>query len=106
MTITQLSKQSGVSIGFLSQLIVGKCNPSLKTMVAIARGLDVPLVSLLEETDLDKNVIESLTKNQNFKSLPEGYERATVVLPKFQAFIANQWHQKAQQKIKQITKET
>lgn len=42
MTKQELSKRSGVSISFLSDLTTGKANPSLKVMESLATALASP----------------------------------------------------------------
>jgi mannose-6-phosphate isomerase-like protein (cupin superfamily)/DNA-binding Xre family transcriptional regulator len=51
MTLAQLSAVSEVSVGLLSRLENGNGNPSLGTLAAIARALEVDLHDLLEGRD-------------------------------------------------------
>ncbi len=101
MTKQELGKRSGVSVSFLSDLTTGKGNPSLKTMEAIATALDVALPLLLEATDMDSKTLEELAGHPILKSLPEGYDRITAVLPEHKAFIVKKWAEDAQRKIKE-----
>lgn len=91
MTKFELSERSGVSISFLSDLTNGKANPSLKVMESIATALDVPLPLLLESTDLDEATLKQLAQGKVPKSLPEGFERVSVILPEHRAFIVKKW---------------
>jgi len=100
MTKQELSKRSGVSISFLSDLTTGKANPSLKVMESLATALDVALPLLLESTDMDSKTLEELAGHPARKSLPEGYERVTVVLPEHKAFIVKKWAEETRKKIK------
>ena len=92
MTKQDLAEKAGISISFLSDLTNGKANPSLKIMQSIAEALDTPLPLLLEATDLTPEDLAALREGTNAKrSLPPGYERVSVVLPEFQAFLVKQW---------------
>jgi transcriptional regulator with XRE-family HTH domain len=101
MTKQELSKRSGVSISFLSDLTTGKANPSLKIMESLATALGVALPQLLESTDMDSKTLEELAGHPAIKSLPEGYERVTAVLPDHKAFIVKKWSEDAKKKIKE-----
>jgi transcriptional regulator with XRE-family HTH domain len=99
ITREQLSKMSGVSMGFISDLTNGKGNPSLRIMEQIADALDTPLPALLEETDLDRQSLETLSGGK-LRGVAEGYERVSIILPSHQAFIARQWGKEAMEKLK------
>lgn len=88
MTNDQLSERSGISASFISDLARGKANPSLRTMEAIAAALDTALPALLESTDLDREALDELAGGKARSSLPKGYERVTVILTSFEAFVA------------------
>jgi transcriptional regulator with XRE-family HTH domain len=47
LTLAQVSEQSGLNIGYLSQIENGKAVPSLDALASIARALDVPPAWLL-----------------------------------------------------------
>ena len=89
MTRRDLSVKSGVSASFLSDMTSGKSNPSLRVMEAISQALEIPLPTLLEPTDLAYIC----------HKLPDGYERVTLVLPEFQAFVAKSWAEDARKKV-------
>ena len=99
ITKEQLSKISGVSMGFICDLTNGKSNPSLRIMEQIADALDVSLPGLLEETDMDRLSLEALTGGQ-LRGITEGYERVSLILPTHQAFIAKQWAKEAKEHLK------
>lgn len=99
ITKEQLSKMSGVSMSFISDLTTGKGNPSLRIMEHLADALDTPLTALLEETDLDRHSLEALTGGK-LRGLPEGYERVSLILPSHQAFLARQWAREAKEQLK------
>ncbi|MBO4329208.1 MAG: helix-turn-helix domain-containing protein [Rhodocyclaceae bacterium] len=89
MSKKDLAAKSGVSQSFLSIMASNKVNPSLKTMEAIAEALEIPLPTLLEPTDM---VYASAP-------LPAGYERVTLILPEFQAFVAKSWAEDARKQV-------
>ncbi len=99
ITKEQLSKMSGVSMGFICDLTNGKSNPSLRIMEQVANALDTSLPALLEETDMDRQSLEALTEGQ-FRGLAEGYERVSLILPTHQAFIAKQWAKETKEHLK------
>lgn len=99
MTKKELSERSGVSNSFLSDLTMGKANPSLKVMQDLAAALEVPLPLLLESTDLDPEALEALSGTKPTPSLPDGYERVSAILPRHQAHIVRDWHAKALKKL-------
>ena len=99
ITKEQLSKMSGVSMGFICDLTNGKGNPSLRIMEQIADALDTALPALLEETDLDRQSLEALTGGK-LRGVAEGYERVSLILPSHQAFIARQWAKAAMEQLK------
>lgn len=93
ITKHELADKAEISISFLSDLTNGKANPSLKIMEAIAQALNEPLPHLLEQTDLDQQSISQLTPASAIHSLPDGYQRVSVILTEYQAFTAEQWDQ-------------
>jgi transcriptional regulator with XRE-family HTH domain len=99
ITKEQLSKISGVSMGFICDLTNGKSNPSLRIMGQIADALDTSLPALLEETDLDRPSLDILTGGK-LRGVPEGFERVSLILPAHQAFIARQWAKAAMESLK------
>ena len=99
ITKEQLSKISGVSMGFICDLTNGKSNPSLRIMGQIADALDTSLPALLEETDLDRQSLEALTGGK-LRGVEEGYERVSLILPSHQEFIARQWAKEAKEHLK------
>ncbi len=99
ITKEQLSKMSGVSMGFICDLTNGKSNPSLRIMENIADALDISLPALLEETDMDSKTLEALTGGQ-LRGLAEGYERVSLILPSHQAFIGKQWAKEVKEHLK------
>lgn len=51
MTVTELARAAGVSVGLISQVERGISDPSLETLRRIAMALDVPLFGLFAEAD-------------------------------------------------------
>lgn len=91
MTKHELAEKAGMSISFLSDLTNGKANPSLKIMGAIASALSVPLPTLLEMTDLDKETLDALSGGKALTSLPNGFKRVAAILTDFQAYTVHNW---------------
>jgi transcriptional regulator with XRE-family HTH domain len=100
MTKHELADQAHISISFLSDLSNGKANPSLKIMAAIAEALETPLPTLLEWTDLDQESLDALAGGKAPRSLPEGFERISAVLPEHQAFIVKKWDEATRRKLR------
>jgi transcriptional regulator with XRE-family HTH domain len=100
MSKHELAEKTGISISFLSDLTNGKANPSLKIMEAIAEALQTPLPLLLESTDLDRELLDTIAGGKAPRSLPEGYERVSAVLPEHQAFIVKKWHEATRRKLR------
>lgn len=98
LTKEKLSEISGVSNGFLSDLTNAKAYPSLRIMEKLAYALNTPLPELLTINDLDKNTLDVL--GANHESVPDGYERISVVLPNHQAFIVKKWAKATENKLK------
>jgi transcriptional regulator with XRE-family HTH domain len=99
MTKHELAERSGISISFLSDLTTGKANPSLKVLEAVAKALETPLPLLLEQTDLDKASLDALAGRKVVSSVPPGYERVSVILPAYRAYIAKKWGEEAAKKL-------
>ena len=51
ITLVELSKLAGVSVPYLSDIETGKVNPSIKTVLKIAEGLNSPPFKLLIYVD-------------------------------------------------------
>jgi transcriptional regulator with XRE-family HTH domain len=100
MTKNELAAKADISISFLSDLTNGKANPSLKIMEAIAEALEMPLPTLLESTDLDRESLDALAGGSAPRSLPEGVVRVSAVLPEHQAFIVKKWDEAARSKLR------
>jgi transcriptional regulator with XRE-family HTH domain len=47
LTLTQVAQQTGLNVGYLSQVETDKASPSLETLAAIADAFDVPITWLL-----------------------------------------------------------
>jgi transcriptional regulator with XRE-family HTH domain len=100
MTKNELSEMAGISVSFLSDLTNGKANPSLKIMEAIAEAFNAPLPMLLEMTDLCRDDLAMLAEGKNQNSLPNGYERVSAILPKYQASMVKKWDDLTRQKLR------
>lgn len=91
MSKQQLSKLSGVSLSFISDITTGKGNPSVGTMEQIAGALRTPLPFLLECNDLPQEILIKLGAIPNAGSVAPGYSRVSVVLSDFRAFVVKGW---------------
>lgn len=58
MTQTDFAELMGLSRSYIGDLENNRRNPSIKTLEAIARALDVPIVALLNDSSND-NIVES-----------------------------------------------
>ena len=101
MSKNELAKKADIAVSFLSDLTNGKANPSLRIMQAIAEALDVPLAALLEDTDMDPKMLDTLSSGRARRSLPPGYLRVSAVLPEHQAFIVRKWDEAARKKLRE-----
>jgi len=96
LTRQELSKRSGVANSFISDLLRGKANPTLRIMESISNALAVPLPYLLEHSDLPSEHIGLKGDGPPPpNNLPPGFERVTAVVTEFQAFQVKQWHKRS-----------
>lgn len=101
MSHSELAEKANISASLMSGITRGRGNPTLDTMSAIAQAFGTPLTYLLEHHDLDKDNLAMLqTRADESARLPEGYEKVTVVLPRYRAFIAKQWNKEALKALK------
>lgn len=94
----ELAELGGVSAAFVTQLVQGTANPTLKTMQALAEGLGVPLSILLKPSDSEEWQLLSVTGGTVAdKSAPSGYgyvPRGTL-LPLHKIYVVDQWAKEA-----------
>lgn len=102
MTQTELSARASVSNSFISDLLAGKGNPSLKIMKKIADALEMPLPMMLEISDRDLRSLNILTDVKFFQGLPEGFERVYAVVPSHRAFVIRKWDKEARIKLRDL----
>ena len=57
LTLAQVSDQTGLNIGYLSQIENDKASPSLETLAAIATALDVPIAWFLLDQSVPPRVV-------------------------------------------------
>ena len=89
----ELSRRSGVSYPFICDLVNGTGNPSIKTLEAIAKAFNIELPRLLEKHDEDTWIGEPI-------KIPDGYERVSAVLPKYDAYLVKKKAAETQKKLK------
>ena len=56
ITVAMLARQSGLSTGMLSKIENGQTSPSLSTLTALARALQVPVTSLFSHYEEQRDV--------------------------------------------------
>jgi transcriptional regulator with XRE-family HTH domain len=55
MTVTELAKQAGLSPGMLSKIENGLTSPSLATIKALSRSLNIPVTALFKKYDEERD---------------------------------------------------
>ena len=59
LTLSQVSDQTGLNIGYLSQVETDKASPSLETLASLAAALDVPIAWFLIEQSVPPRVVRA-----------------------------------------------
>jgi transcriptional regulator with XRE-family HTH domain len=95
----ELSRQSGISPAFICEIVDGTGNPSIKTLEAIAKALNVEAPRLLEH-HVDDTWIGDAIK------LPPGYERVSAILPTFDAYLVKKKAMETQMKLNKLKSKT
>ncbi len=96
ITKQELSRRSGVSVSFLSDLTNGKANPSLKVISMVADALGVSEVELLT-SPRSGMIVET-------EGFPIGVvEIKSAVVPEQKAFIIKQWDAQTRANIERET---
>ena len=82
LTARKLTIISGISAAMISRIENGLASPSMATLSALARALDVPLVSLFRETTVDRADFTHVKAGEGLKStrLVEGHSHEFVNL--------------------------
>src|SRR4028119_2114031 len=57
LTLAQIGEQTGLNVGYLSQVETDKASPSLETLAALADALEVPIAWLLVEATPPPKVV-------------------------------------------------
>jgi transcriptional regulator with XRE-family HTH domain len=68
MTARQLSANSGISAAMISRIENGQVSPSIATLNAVAKALEVPLVSLFRETTSSHTDLTHVKRGEGLKS--------------------------------------
>ena len=68
LTARQLAANADVSAAMISRIENGQVSPSISTLSALSRALDVPLVSLFRETAKDHTDFTHVKKGEGLKS--------------------------------------
>jgi len=88
----ELSRRSGVSYAFICDIVRGAGNPSVKILESLATALKIELPQFFEGQDAETWIGEPA-------KIPEGYERITAVLPKFDAYLVKKKAAETQKKL-------
>lgn len=102
---SDLAAKANVSISYISDVTNCKGNPSLDTMVAIAKALEVPLVALLETPpvgtdDWGCGLTDAILRDDSKLGLPPGFRRVSAIVTDHQAFQIDKWHKAAHDRLK------
>lgn len=98
ITKQDLAALGGVAGSVITDLIQGKGNPTLKTMEALAEGLEIPLPILLKPLDSDE--WQAITSAVRYKAeepvqspqVPTGYGLIEqVILPQNKVDVIKEW---------------
>ncbi len=90
LSLSELARRSAIGKGTLSELETGRRNPTLETLYALTRALDVPLSSVL---DVDEPVRVSGEAVDAY--LTEKFENAEAVTEVFRIRIRARAHQRS-----------
>lgn len=90
-TRDRLVEETGISISFITAIISGLSNPSLKNLVKLADAFDVEPADLLEphEDAFPPGLTEPA--RSTLDAPPPGYERVTLFVAKFQLPTVLAW---------------
>ena len=81
LTLDELAVRTGLTKSFLSQVERGKSNPSLASIRSIVQELNIPLVSLFENSTKNlSDVVVRKNKPKNFK-LPDSILKFELLTP-------------------------
>jgi transcriptional regulator with XRE-family HTH domain len=98
-----LATKAGVSISFISDVTNAKGNPSLETMAAIAKALDVTVSDLTQtprpgEDEWDESLAD-IVQDDSRIGLPRGFRRVAGIVTEFQALEFADWTQSARERM-------
>lgn len=98
-----LSRMANLSTAYLTSVLNGTGNPTLKSMQAIAKAFAIPLPLLLKPIESDEwqtaLAVAAAERNAAEKDLPPGYGiLEAVVLPEHKIFEVRQWAKVVQRK--------
>lgn len=95
-----LSRLTGISKSFISDLMRFEANPSLEKLEMIERGLGISLVEMLKSLDSgEKPNINSASVVNSSLPMPDGFKIITAILSDFQAFKVRKWNKENCKKI-------
>ena len=72
LTLAQVSDQTGLNVGYLSQIENDKASPSLETLASLATALDVPIAWFLIEQSIAPRVVRASERPERPMPAPGG----------------------------------
>lgn len=86
MTQAELAQKARMSATYLSDIMAGRANPSLRIVEAIAHAFGVSPLDLLD-SKLPRTQVDNFLPRE----LKKDFELVSVVLPSYKAFIVKKW---------------
>lgn len=77
LTLAQVADETGLNVGYLSQVENDKASPSLETLAALAAALDVPIAWFLLDQSVAPRVVRASERPR--RSMPKGGGSLTQV---------------------------
>lgn len=100
----ELAELGGVSAAFVTQLVQGTANPTLKTMQNLAEGLGVPLSILLKPSNSEEWQVllamagGSVTGKSKEPPAGYGYVPKDTLLQLHKIYVVEQWAKEARKR--------
>lgn len=101
----ELAEMAGVSGAFITDLVRGTANPTLKSLQSFSDGLGVPLPLLLkpvtsEEWQTILSIAKAIETVPKENQAPEGFGVVNAVLPLHKVYVVEQWIKESRKKIR------
>lgn len=103
----ELAEIAGVSGAFITDLVRGTANPTIKSLQSFSEGLGVPLPLLLksvasEEWQTILSTAKAMRTIPKENDVPEGFGVIKAVLPLHKIYVVEQWIKEAKKKMRKI----